>query len=271
MGKFLFNSGFASQLRPRKYYTLPKESVDQALEDVHELLNFFVLETQRILFAESLYKTVTAFLAALSGYLLIKIVPSWGLALIGTTVLYIAPFVYINNREMIDAQIHSATDIINKQTHQIREVAGHHTARASETVKSYAGDYTAKAQEMLSSARQGSVNAASNLSHKASATANSVPNQASSAAKQASNVASNATSNVQASTPGRSSSGAGSIQPTAAGSLTSSSAYKSTDFPLAPSSGPTTVSEQFKTTADGLAREAGLTDIKKSEGPIPAS
>lgn len=54
-GKALFNSGFVSQIRPRKYYTLPKESLDSMLGDVHELINFFVIESQRILFAENVF------------------------------------------------------------------------------------------------------------------------------------------------------------------------------------------------------------------------
>jgi hypothetical protein len=53
-GKVLVNNGFATQLRPRKYYTLPKETLDTVIGDVHELINFFVIEAQRILFAENL-------------------------------------------------------------------------------------------------------------------------------------------------------------------------------------------------------------------------
>lgn len=52
-GKALFSHGFVSQIRPRKYYTLPKESLDSILGDVHELINFFVIESQRIVFAEN--------------------------------------------------------------------------------------------------------------------------------------------------------------------------------------------------------------------------
>lgn len=57
-GKTLFNSGFATQLRPRKYYTLPRETLDAMIGDVHELVNFFVIESQRILFAENVYASL---------------------------------------------------------------------------------------------------------------------------------------------------------------------------------------------------------------------
>lgn len=52
-GKALFSHGFASQVRPRKYYTVSKETLNSLIGDVHELVNFFVIEAQRIVFAEN--------------------------------------------------------------------------------------------------------------------------------------------------------------------------------------------------------------------------
>ena len=45
-------------MRPRKYYTIPRETLEAALEDVEQLINFFVIEFQRIVFAENVYATV---------------------------------------------------------------------------------------------------------------------------------------------------------------------------------------------------------------------
>lgn len=55
VGKLVFNSGLASQVRPRRYYTVPRETLDRAIGDVHELVNFFVIEAQRIFFAENVW------------------------------------------------------------------------------------------------------------------------------------------------------------------------------------------------------------------------
>lgn len=52
-GKAILGNGLATQLRPRKYYTVPRETLDALIGDVHELINFFVIESQRILFAEN--------------------------------------------------------------------------------------------------------------------------------------------------------------------------------------------------------------------------
>ena len=54
-GKALLSNGLASQLRPRKYYTVPREALDAMIGDVNELVNFFIIEAQRIVFAENVY------------------------------------------------------------------------------------------------------------------------------------------------------------------------------------------------------------------------
>lgn len=148
-GKTVMNTGIASQLRPRKYYTIPRETLDAAIGDVHELINFAVIESQRILFAENIWASVSVCVSAFLAYWLVKIVPYWGLALIAATTLFTVPLIYTSNQELIDQQLRQASDIFDAQTHQLREVAGKHTAHATELTKQYMGDYTAKAQSML--------------------------------------------------------------------------------------------------------------------------
>lgn len=123
------------------------------MEDVEQLINFFVIEFQRVLFAENLARTIAAFLAALVSYWLIKFVPLWGLSLIGVTVIYLSPLIYIKNKEVIDQQIENITQVINSQATQVKELAGHHAERATSTVKAYAGDYSTKAQNYIGNAR----------------------------------------------------------------------------------------------------------------------
>ncbi len=53
-GKMILSNGLTTQIRPRKYYTISKETINSLIGDVHELLNFFVIEAQRIVFAENL-------------------------------------------------------------------------------------------------------------------------------------------------------------------------------------------------------------------------
>lgn len=150
-GKALFSTGFTSQIRPRKYYTVRKETLDSFMGDVTELINFFVIESQRIVFAENLLASGAAFVGAFLSYYLIKVVPFWGLTLISTSVIFLTPLIYKANQELIDHHIKNASDVINSQTEQVKQLASHHAARATETTKQYAGEYAAKAQEMIGS------------------------------------------------------------------------------------------------------------------------
>jgi hypothetical protein len=71
------------------------------------------------------------------------------MCLIGTSVLFLGPLVYISNKEIIDHHIRHTTDIVSKQTEQVKQLASHHASVAANTTKQYASDYTAKAQEMV--------------------------------------------------------------------------------------------------------------------------
>ncbi|KAI0555504.1 Reticulon-domain-containing protein [Xylaria curta] len=148
-GKAIIGRGLTSQVRPRKYYTVSRESIDTVIGDVHELINFFVIEAQRILFAENIAASATAAFGAFVSYFLMKIVPVWGLTLIATTVLFFAPLIYTTNQELIDHYIKEGSNIVNSQTEQLRQVASKHTSQATEITKQYMGDYTHKAQMML--------------------------------------------------------------------------------------------------------------------------
>lgn len=155
-GRALFNAGFTSQIRPRKYYTLPKSTLDAMTGDLDELINFFVIESQRLLFAENVLASAAALFSAFLSYHLVKIVPLWGLALIGTSVLFLGPLVYTTNRELIDGQIEQLSQIVNAQTTQVRQMASQHASNAAATTKMYVGDYSAKAQEIIGRARSSS-------------------------------------------------------------------------------------------------------------------
>ncbi|KAI1409136.1 Reticulon-domain-containing protein [Hypoxylon sp. FL1857] len=148
-GKAILGNGLTTQLRPRKYYTVPRETLDSLIGDVHELINFFVIESQRILFAENVAASAVAAIGSFLSYYLVKVVPYWGLALIATTLLFFVPLIYTTNQELIDQQLKQVSDVVNSQTEQLRQVASRHTSQATEITKQYMGDYTAKAQQML--------------------------------------------------------------------------------------------------------------------------
>lgn len=151
-GKLVLSQGLMANFRPKRYFTIPRESLEATLGDVEELINFFVIETQRIIFVENVAVTSVAFFVAFISYWLIKFVPLWGLALIGTSVMYLTPLIYLNNKQLIDSHLEHATNVVGSQAAQVRSLAGEHAGKATETIKGYAGDYTNKAQSMIGNA-----------------------------------------------------------------------------------------------------------------------
>jgi len=152
-GQTVLGDGLTSKFRPRKYFVIPKESLERALDDAEQLINFFVIEFQRILFAENVWATVLAFVSSFISYWLIKWLPLWGLTLIGDIVLFLAPLVYIKNKEFIDAHLNHAKNIASAQANQVRDLAAQHTGRATENLKTYTSDYTKKAQDLIGQTR----------------------------------------------------------------------------------------------------------------------
>ncbi|KAJ4295496.1 hypothetical protein N0V90_007509 [Kalmusia sp. IMI 367209] len=152
-GQVAIGKGITSQFRPRKYFTIQKASLERLTDDIEQFTNFFVIESQRILFAENVYTTIAAFFASLISYFLIKFVPLWGLALIATTIAYLGPLIYIQNKEVIDAQLEKGYHIANQQATQLRDLAAERTGNATKTLQGYTQQYTAKAQETINNYR----------------------------------------------------------------------------------------------------------------------
>ncbi|OQO10206.1 hypothetical protein B0A48_04563 [Cryoendolithus antarcticus] len=170
-GQMAFGQGFATKMRPKKYYTIPRETLESVLGDVEQLVNFFVIEFQRIIFAENVYATLAAFLAALISYFLVKVTPKWGLLLLSTSVVYLAPLIYIKNKDFIDSHLNNAAEIANKQTQQLRDIAAQQSNRAVEVASSTTSQYVSKAQELMGGAKKSAVDGG----YVSKDTANAVP------------------------------------------------------------------------------------------------
>jgi len=83
LGRPTTGTGFMTQVRPQRYYKIPRENLEMFFAEVHEFLNFIVLEFQRILYVERLSHTIAAFIISFITHYLIKYLPIWGLLLLG--------------------------------------------------------------------------------------------------------------------------------------------------------------------------------------------
>lgn len=152
--KLTIGSSVAGSVRPRRYYKIPKETLEATLDDVEQLINFFVIEIQRIVFAENIPNTAVAFAASFLSYYLVKLLPAWGFALFATSVVFLVPLIYTQNKEFIDAQYEHASTIAAQQSQQLRDLTAQHTSKGLETVKAYTGEYAAVASEYIGKSRQ---------------------------------------------------------------------------------------------------------------------
>jgi hypothetical protein len=57
-GRLVLGQGVASKMRPKRYYTIPHETLESVMTDLVELVNFFVIEFQRVVFAENIGVTI---------------------------------------------------------------------------------------------------------------------------------------------------------------------------------------------------------------------
>ena len=78
----------------------------------------------------------------------------WGMALLSTCVIYLAPLIYIQNKEVIDGHLEHAGKVASQQAAQVRDLTAHHAGKSFETVKGYTGEYANKAGDFVGTARQ---------------------------------------------------------------------------------------------------------------------
>ncbi len=71
-----------------------------------------------------------------------------------TSVTFLVPLVYTQNKELIDAQYEHVSNIAVKQTQQFRDLTAEQTSKAAETVKAYTGEYASVASEYIGKSRQ---------------------------------------------------------------------------------------------------------------------
>ncbi|KAK2470453.1 hypothetical protein H9L39_18070 [Fusarium oxysporum f. sp. albedinis] len=84
---------FLSRLRPKEYKKIPETTLNATLKDIHDFVQYAVVQIQRIIFAQDLDRTFAAFLGLTTMYWLIKAIPPFGLAVLGLTSIYVAPLI----------------------------------------------------------------------------------------------------------------------------------------------------------------------------------
>ncbi|KAK0640578.1 hypothetical protein B0T16DRAFT_378952 [Cercophora newfieldiana] len=84
---------FLSRMRPQPYRKVPDRVLNATLKDIHDFVQYSVVQGQRILFGQDLAKTFAAFFAFTATYWLTMLASPFWLSVAGLTLLYIAPLI----------------------------------------------------------------------------------------------------------------------------------------------------------------------------------
>jgi len=145
VSKLVSGRGFVSGLKPRKYYQVNKNTFDVLFNEIANVSNFFVLEFQRLLFAEKTSHTAVAFITTYLAYKLVRYIPLWGLTLIGTVLAFTLPLLYLRNQEVIDHHIMQAQNLAAEKASAARDMAGERAGFVTERVQVVTSDWGRKA------------------------------------------------------------------------------------------------------------------------------
>ncbi|KAG8356120.1 hypothetical protein FVEN_g5897 [Fusarium venenatum] len=131
---------FLFRLRPKKYKKVPEPTLDATLRDIHDFIQYAVVQSQKIIYGEDLGKTFAAFLSFTSVFWLMKVASPFLLAVLSLTSLYIAPL--INSPQ--------GRAVAQDATARGKELAN----EAAEKGKTLAEDSKFRAAELSSKARE---------------------------------------------------------------------------------------------------------------------
>ncbi|KAF7521181.1 hypothetical protein G7054_g12543 [Neopestalotiopsis clavispora] len=166
----------------RTYTKVPEATLNATLRDIHDFVQYAVVEAQRILFGEDLSKTLAAFAGTTALYWFIKVLSPFGLTFLGLTSVYIGTLI-------ASPRGRAATRAAGRR-------ASDATSAAAQRGKAFARSGKKQAVDMSSQAQQSASNAQKNVSDTVSSGTKNMSDTMSSSAKTASDSVSSGAKNV---------------------------------------------------------------------------
>ncbi|KAF5679379.1 reticulon 1 Cwl1 [Fusarium heterosporum] len=138
---------FLARLRPREYKTVPEPTLNATLRDIHDFVQYAVVEVQKIIYGQDLGKAFAAFISFTTLSILLRVASPFSLAVLGLTSLYIAPLI---SSPQGRAVARSATE----QGKELANTAAEKAGALAEDSKAKAADLTSKTRETVVDAKQ---------------------------------------------------------------------------------------------------------------------
>ncbi|EXF86407.1 hypothetical protein CFIO01_00104 [Colletotrichum fioriniae PJ7] len=231
------SDSLSTRLRPRQYRRLPESTLNNTLRDVHDFIQYAVVEAQRIVYGEDLGRTFGAFVGFASLYALIKVLSPFWLAVVGVTAIFVAPL----------AASPQGRQVAHDATVQVQNAANVTAQKGAELAR----DGQAKTAELSSKAQQAASDASTTLSNTARSGQQTASNVTNNATEKARNLP-QAGTNALNSAPGSIASTLGDVKHTVTGSSANNNNNRTfDDSSRQPPSGYVT-----STGSDGLSRSS---------------
>jgi len=171
---------FLARLRPKEYRKVPESVLNDTLKDIHDLVQYTVVETQKIVLGEHLDKTFAAAFSLTVLYWLAKLMSSFTIVVLGLTTIYTLPLIAssqsrqvmnaakVRAEELTDAAVgntenlvenskQKATQLIDRARDtalQTKQRLGHLGHDGSEAASSIATQVTEKASDVTGDAAE---------------------------------------------------------------------------------------------------------------------
>ncbi|KAL5592325.1 hypothetical protein FOBRF1_013351 [Fusarium oxysporum] len=159
---------FLSRLRPKEYKTIPEPILNATLRDIHDFIQYAVVQVQKVIFGQDLGKTFAASLGFTAMFWLMKVVSPFSLAVLGLSSLYIAPL--INS-----PQGRTVAHDVTARGQELASVANEKGNTLARDGKAKATELTSKVHETAGGVQQ----SVKNLAHNEKQTASELSTQAS--------------------------------------------------------------------------------------------
>ncbi|KAI0536916.1 Reticulon-domain-containing protein [Xylaria digitata] len=167
-------SDFVARIRP-EYKQVPESTLNATLGDIHDLVQYLVVQIQKIMYGEDLGKTLGAFVGFTTLFWLIKIMSPFDLGILGLSSAYIAPLIVSpGGREIAQAAKVHAQELAHTTAESTKMALQDTKAKASDLsceAQHVAGEYTSKTQKAASNWSSKAQNMAGSLPFKAQKTA----------------------------------------------------------------------------------------------------
>ncbi|KAI3316710.1 hypothetical protein HD806DRAFT_527699 [Xylariaceae sp. AK1471] len=140
-------SDIVTRIRP-EYKRVPEPTLNATLSDIHDLVQWLVLQAQKTMYGEDLKKSFGAFFGLTALFWLSKVMSLFGLAILGLSSLYIAPLIFSpRGREVAqDAKVR-AQDLAHATAENAKVVAQDGRSKVadlSSMAQQTAGDLSSK-------------------------------------------------------------------------------------------------------------------------------